>query len=833
MIHSSRALPAHRGELDVGSVGTAVFMLYPETADAPQDSCRPRESEVLGNRPLFVELLPGPNAPGITGGPTNRPASVLGTAGLFALLVLLVYCDPLFLRKNFAGRDLLGYNLPIEKAVHDAYARGAWPVWISEISGGRPLLANPNVGALYPVRALLAPTPFPLAMRLFPILHWILSGAGMILLVRSLGGSLSAGWLAASTFVFSGVGVSESVYTNHHPGVTLLPWIAWAASKAEWSPKRRVAVLSVLLGLDLLAGDVFTLGCALAALLFWILRADARPARIRRAAELSASGVLALLLALPQLTASALWAPYTERAVTGMGLNEALRLSIWPLRLIEWIVPYPFGESWRLDTSAGWGIAGRTAGFFPTLYAGAFAFMALFAIWRSPATGAGLARFCLLAGLVLAVPGSLIPEGWRGGQSPLALRHPEKFAVLITFGLALFAAFGWDRLRETRRVPRWPILAAGAICAVALGARLFPSTAGRVAMAISAGNPAVFAIAAAQVAPTFAEGGLLWIATMVAAEISVRQSGWAPILALALLTAVPIAANRKIARSFRQEEALAPTKFARIVGKADPAGKFRTLALPASLAPSSWAGQDVERVEIWRRSWLYFTPALWGRGTVFNQDADLGDLSRTVSLRRLATIAAGFSDAKAFFGSFALRWEVAWRGDPTRAGYRRIGGDRLQDWAELEEARPDIRLLASWREEAKAIDALRTLPRLAPGEVVIETGVVRPGRASGGDVRILEKNAERLRLETTAPAATWLFVLRGYFPYRSAFVDGRAVDVVPAQLAFSAIPIPAGRHRIEWREEIPGLAFSRWGPALFLLALVAGWSVRRRGMSGP
>jgi hypothetical protein len=89
---------------------------------------------------------------------------------LFALLVIGVYAGPLFFRRNFAGRDLLTYNLPVERAVHDAYARGRLPVWIPEISGGRPLLPNPNSGAFYPVRPLLSLVRFPAAARLYPVL---------------------------------------------------------------------------------------------------------------------------------------------------------------------------------------------------------------------------------------------------------------------------------------------------------------------------------------------------------------------------------------------------------------------------------------------------------------------------------------------------------------------------------------------------------------------------------------------------------------------------------------------------------------------------------------
>jgi len=88
-------------------------------------------------------------------------------------------------------------------------------------------------------------------------------------------------------------------------------------------------------------------------------------------------------------------------------------------------------------------------------------------------------------------------------------------------------------------------------------------------------------------------------------------------------------------------------------------------------------------------------------------------------------------------------------------------------------------------------------------------------------MRVLEKTPERVRLDMDAPAPTWLFLLRGYFPYREALLDGHAVEVAPAQLAFSAIRVPAGRHLLDWRERLPGAKASVWGPILFFLAAAA------------
>ena len=69
-----------------------------------------------------------------------------------------------------------------------------------------------------------------------------------------------------------------------------------------------------------------------------------------------------------------------------------------------------------------------------------------------------------------------------------------------------------------------------------------------------------------------------------------------------------------------------------------------------------------------------------------------------------------------------------------------------------------------------------------------------------------------------ATDATFLFVLRGLWGYRDVRVDGVPVEPVPAQLAFCGVPIPRGRHLVEWEETLPGAELSRWGPVLFVLA---------------
>jgi hypothetical protein len=748
------------------------------------------------------------------------PHSRKGRLGLlFLLLVLVVYADPLFLRKNFAGRDLLGYNLPVEAAVHDAYARGRLPLWVSEISGGRPLLPNPNTGSLYPIRPLLACLPFPVAFRLYPILHWVIAGLGVLLLAGTLPCSAAGGWIAAVTYAFSGIGVSEVFYTNYQPGMVLLPWVLWSVAR-EAAPSRKAILVAFLLGLDFLAGDVFTIGLALGSSILWILTET--PNAERRAAFfwLLASVALGLLLAAPQWIATLLWAPQTNRGVLGMKLRDALGFSVSPFRLLEFLIPFPFGPTWALEPGASWGYSifrGKSVGFFSSFYCGAFAAVSLVTVWRLRSKGLHFARALFVLAITVTILPSFLPEAWGDRPSPLPLRYPEKFCVAFALVLAISTAVALDHWRGRKASSRWTLGIGAGLALLALLCFLFPLPAGQIAVAITATSSRHAGAAGRSLAPALAEAGLAWMATVIAMR-GLGRSGIAFALAIGLLSLVPIAANRRIARTFRQEEVFAQTAFVRFLNRADPVRAYRALGvLPEPKTEASYLARDLANLEYSRRTWIQYTPVLWHRGAVFNQDLDVGDLSRMESLRRLAWLALASRESSPFFSGLALRWETRIRGQTAPAGYRRVGGDGMQDWDELPGAYPDIRLLERWTEENDARKIVGEIPRLSPGEVVLETDAARSAMARPGKVKVLEKSPERLVLETICPDPTWLFVLRGYWDYRRVLVDGRPAEPVPAQIAFSAVAIPAGQHRVQWQELLPGERTSRWGPVLFIL----------------
>src|SRR5215471_2934458 len=773
--------------------------------------------------------------------PANRQSSILRRPALRLSLLLVallavVWADPLFVRRNFAGRDPMAYHYPLEKAIHDAWGRGRLPVWVSEISGGRPLLANPNVGALYPPRPILSAVPFAWAVRVFPILHWAISGVGMFLLLGVLGVSAAGAWVGAATYVFSAVSVSYVFYPNTHPGMALLPWLVWAMARPSSSPARGTIAVSIVWALLFLSGDAFIVSLGLVACALWIL-VSGRPQWTGLAWRLAGGLVLGGLAAAPQIVASALWIPETNRAISGLTLKGVVLFSISPFRLLEFVIPFPFGTVWDLDWTQSWAALlyhRKQLGYFTSFYAGGFAVIAVARTWKSKATGARFGRWMLLAGLLVSVPPSFLPASWGDIHSPIPLRYPEKFAVGLILALGMLAAFGFDSWRQSRPRITAVLAAAGVLTVLAAATALFPGPSGRMAARWVGSDPKWAPTAGRLLPGAFAEAGLLWIATVIALDAANRGTRRSLIASLALLTAVPIAANRKIAPTFREEHLFAPSPLDRYEARADPRGDYRTFDVQTYTTPSqlkeSDVHSDVSASSYTHRSWLYFTHALWNRGTIFNTNIDQGDLSRVESLRYVSFLAGQYRDSQAFFGSLSLKWAVRLRDQRPLAGYHRIRGNDLVDWDEHEAAFPDVRLVERWREEPGALQALNTLRGLTTGEIVVESGVSRAGAARPGKLTLLEKSPERMVAEVEAPDPTWLFVLRGYWSYRTILLDGRRVEDVPAQLAFSAVSIPGGRHRLEWKEDVPGGSFSWIGPVLFLLAAAAIASGRRAGL---
>jgi hypothetical protein len=140
------------------------------------------------------------------------------------------------------------------------------------------------------------------------------------------------------------------------------------------------------------------------------------------------------------------------------------------------------------------------------------------------------------------------------------------------------------------------------------------------------------------------------------------------------------------------------------------------------------------------------------------------------------------------------------------------------------------------RDDREAARLLAADPAAVYRRVVLSDGAA-PARLSlpAGDVvrrpvRALRYEPERTAWAVADGAAGYLVSTDSYYPGWRAYLDGRPTALHRANLAFRAVPVPPGRHVVEFRYEPWSV---RLGIAVSLLATMVVawllWSARRAG----
>ena len=147
-------------------------------------------------------------------------------------------------------------------------------------------------------------------------------------------------------------------------------------------------------------------------------------------------------------------------------------------------------------------------------------------------------------------------------------------------------------------------------------------------------------------------------------------------------------------------------------------------------------------------------------------------------------------------------------------------------------ALPRARVVGGVRVAAgpKELDALLDPWRDPAGSVVLTTGRdVVPAPGFTGRAAIVRERADALEFEVELSADGHLVLADTWDPGWKARLDGAPVELLRADVAFRAVAVPAGRHRVEMVYRpfvaITGLAVSALTAGLLLAW--AGWSLRR------
>ncbi len=124
-----------------------------------------------------------------------------------------------------------------------------------------------------------------------------------------------------------------------------------------------------------------------------------------------------------------------------------------------------------------------------------------------------------------------------------------------------------------------------------------------------------------------------------------------------------------------------------------------------------------------------------------------------------------------------------------------------------------------------------------PGREVVLDGVLADapqgiGDSDAGVILQAEMAPNRWRLEVETPDNSYLVFSEIFNPGWRVWVDGRKVEVLHANAAFSAVSLGPGKHTVERRYRPPGIVAGALVSILSFLILGA-WLTRCRGSEAP
>jgi hypothetical protein len=772
-------------------------------------------------------------------------ASRPGWAALAAIaaVVAILFAGPLLRGEVFYYRDIHLQWVGQAEAFVRSVAEGSWPLWSRRWSFGQPLLANPNNQLVYPLTWLNLLMPPWHYYSLFVVVHFLLAGLGFFLAARRLGASGRAALLGATCWVASGPFVSLVNLWNHLSGSAWIPWTLWAADAALLSPSApRILAWSAVVAAPVLCGSLESAVMGAAATLLVVAR-RAGEVPLRRMA-----GSAMLALAFGIAVSAAQWVPSVELASRSMRSQFASQAAFWsipPAALFQlvlpaWLDPLPLQDDVRAA------LFDRREPFLHSVYLGAttvlFVAAAAYVRTRVVAATVGVA----LASLVVALGRHAAPYRWLtefvpGAQS---LRFPAKGLILFAFAWALLVAFGFDALRERKpsriRVPELLLtLCAAALAAAAALVWLGADTWGTLLVAPEYTRRGVVASLAPLILPLGRAALLATILSILALQRTPASPARLALMGLVAVADLLAAHHGRTPTTPSELYSLRPPGLRYLAGGAGRrVYSYDYFNRPSALAHLGHRGYLLKVIrEDWQVPWadafalrMSLYPSVlgyWGVEGAYQVDS-LGLYSPEMNwLTSYIRVQEDKPVHLRLLQMGAVHRVVSLHPQPDLAEMA------VLDTAMLEPVR--IYAVPDPVPRAYAVDGVRVADGDAAvrmtgdpafdlhREVILPAGPARPSDpAFHSEVRLAALRPDRTVVEATLSTPGHLVLVDTFDPGWRATVDGEPAALLRANVAFQAVALPAGSHRVELLYRPPSVIR---GAVITMLAVVAALTI--------
>ncbi len=756
------------------------------------------------------------------------------------VLPLLVFWKALLLRGAFFILDAMMLNYPLRAWAASRMLEGKLPLWCPEIACGFPLFAEGQAGVLYLANwPFFAWLPVHHAAAYSTILHFILAGLFTYGYLRELRCRPSAALLGALAFQWGGFLVLRALFLNMLNTVIWLPALCWLAERWLTEPEKRRGITAMIIAtttLVLLAGHP---QAAAYTLIFWWLYFLWRALPLLRGGWGNRRALLVPLLLVPLAAiglAAVQLAPtleLTRASVRAGGIPEALLMdgSLPPTHLMALLIPDLFGEpgdgSWRAGADGFYWELQAWPGIIPL-------FLALLAALALRAPPARFHAAAVLAALLLAM-GKFTLFGKLLVWLPLLqnFRIPARFLFLFGFSVAVLAGLGLEALLTAAsrqdKEPLWgrpalrrACLVFAAVLALCLAAPLIANGIALLDPGALRGGPHLVRdlVLAASLALVF--GMLILVAH--------RTRGGAGLLAggAILLTLLDLGLHGwfynqtmdpEVYRTSPRTVCLAIQEAGGTRGQLRVAGLVNDTNSPYRWH-SGW-GLDLASYRSYFSTLHMYGPAAFGLETAcfdawsplqirHYRELNRLPLDRLLDVAGVGLVAAPRMPAERYEPLLEERGFTLYRNSDALPRVRLVHRAWLRDRLPL------------------MIDALAD-PLFDPqSQILLEEMVSATSEPGNVPAEGLEEEWARIvryedcRVEVEFQAATkgWLCLGDAWYPGWEAELDVQPVEILRANAAFRAVPVPAGRHTLVFRYRPRSLLAGIWISALSALILL-------------
>jgi hypothetical protein len=668
-------------------------------------------------------------------------------------------------------------------------------LWNPNLFCGLPTTADPMIHPFYPPNLLLHRVFGPdVAYELAALLHLFFSGVAMHVLLRSTGRSIPAAAGGALAWMLGGY---QAMWfsTSILAGLSVFGPLALALLLRGVASKRQGPAVwaGVLMGLAVLGSHPQHAILFFLLLVAWTSVALCRSGADRRFGTqyLFLFAAFTVGVGMPEILArlDSIENGYRDPSFDNLALYaEPWRLLTYAVGLVLGKVYYP-GPGWEAEFAVHAGLAATAAA-----VVGAFR--------HRGESDVRVAAGAVVLGLAVAFA---YPLAWLFLKIPLLSLSPASRCLLLAaFGIAFLAARGLDDLivspGKAWRAVTWVAAAFLIACLAGLGPVRFSNGAAvetLIGFGLTAGAAALFARS--------------------------RPAGLALGLAALLFELLP----PFVLMNYHADSSL-------LARTPDPVrrdrGDGRMTGLLGTSAPSTrsdaWGNDLVtgnNLLALYGAENIGGFEAIIPRSYVTFADAAHASLSpagRTLQFTRFDSSLIDFTGLRAVLLPPQLTL-------PTR--FRRIADYGSVSLFENPTALPRARLASKIRLAHSPEEAERLLrdPQFDPKwETIVEADKDLPG-VYEGEVAWKRRSGDAAELEVTVKSPALLVVADTDYPGWEAKVDGRSTPILRANVAFRAVELPAGTHRVTFGFHP---TFARTGPiaALVFLVLAPVLAWRRR-----